>query len=203
MRNIGLLLDRNIRVHLRMNFDLGNYNEFADLVKEARERFCGNRSLVVSAHPVIGEYKDYTDSVRHGSDAWFGKMIGELNDLANESGVQGRRTVLPSLDPYPCMAARASSVTITPEGNLVSCPEQFGKDQTKGNLLDGVTNRELDEAWKKLVTFEKCRDCVTFPHCVMVMNCQNAGNCLGRQSMVHSFQNAMVQRYKEFEQAHT
>ena len=39
MRNIGFLLEREVYVNLRMNFDLNNFYEFSDLVNEANNRF--------------------------------------------------------------------------------------------------------------------------------------------------------------------
>jgi len=96
------------------------------------------------------------------------------------------------------MAASDFSITITPEGNLVSCPEQFGKEQIKGTIKSGVTRRDMVEAWKTVAVFDKCHDCASFPHCVIMQHCRNAEKCLGREAKVHWQQNVMLQRYDDF-----
>jgi hypothetical protein len=71
LRNIGLLLDQGISVSLRMNFDIGNYQDFKDILEEARKRFQGNKLLMVYAFPIKGEYPNKNGQILHGNEAWF------------------------------------------------------------------------------------------------------------------------------------
>lgn len=178
MRNIKLLLDAGIRVKLRMNFDIGNYQDFRPLTEEIKERFQDNSLLQVSAHPIIGAYPDRKGNVLHGSDEWFKKAVIELDDIMDNAGLMRRTGRLPSLDYRMCMAARDQAVTITPEGFLVRCPEQMGTNQVTGSLKDGITNQNLVQSWKRIAEYEKCTDCVLFPRCVTIINCLTSEKCI-------------------------
>lgn len=198
MHNIRLLLDNDITVLVRMNFDLNNYQDFTEFVKDAKRTFGCRKNLVVTAHPISGEYIDCSGKIQHGTDAWFEEKITELNDIANSAGMQDRISSLPSLDYKVCMAASDSSVTITAEGKLVRCPEQFGKDQWVGNLKDGVTNYALVKEWKTIATFDKCEDCVHFPSCVRITHCEAASRCSFKSDMLRLNKHIMIEKYTKY-----
>ena len=195
MKNIGVLIDQDIRVNLRMNFDMNNFNDFQELLKEILGRF-GNTPLIsVSAHQVNGSFPIVT---QHGSEEWFSAKIVELNDIARAAGVYRRKMTLPSLVSLGCKASLSSTVTITAEGNLVRCPEQFGDDQITGNVREGVINRQLVLSWKQLMDNEKCVECVFYPKCLKILNCSVGDQCtykmeydtIVRRTMIKSYVNS-------------
>ena len=177
MRNIGMLIENGIRVGLRMNFDLGNYKDFYKLVDEVIERFGNNPLLRVGVHPVIGDHRNKNGELLHGTDEWFTKMLVELNSLLFSKGLKENRMELPYLNYEACSAYSDSTVTITPEGNIVRCPEKFGNDQITGNLQTGVTNHELVKSWKEIADFPMCVDCALHPNCLRLVNCSNTTYC--------------------------
>ncbi len=177
MRNVGILLKHGIAVGLRMNFDLGNYKEFSALADEVLHRFGTNPKLALSAHPVIGEYKESDGKVHHGSDDWFSDMNVELSNLSRELGLKNTKKELPSFNLDACGACSDASVTITPDGRIVKCPEQFGADQTIGDVRKGIVNKDLVESWKMVADYPVCIDCPLFPNCVKLVNCSNKGYC--------------------------
>lgn len=177
MRNIQLLLDAKIAVGLRMNFDIGNYTDFEDLVKEVKERFQGNRLLHLSVHPIIGEHAGKNGIVLHGNDAWFEDKIVELNQIGEEADLIQRKAELPHLQHKLCLAASDYAITITADGSLARCPEQFDDDQITGNLKEGQSNIALVQSWKKLADWKRCRNCIFSPTCVLVKNCSTSEKC--------------------------
>ena len=177
MRNIELLLSAGIRVGLRMNFDLGNYQEFPNLMDEVMRRFGRNKRLSLSAFPGIGEYEDRTGQILHGSDDWADKERMALNLMARKEGLQRDRTKIPSLNFTACQAFHDTYVVVTPEGSFAKCPEQFGDDQVIGNIYTGITNHELVQCWKKPAELPICKDCALFPSCFRLANCSNTTYC--------------------------
>lgn len=177
MRNIGSLLTEEIHVNLRMNFDMHNYQDFKYLVEDIRKRFGETPLLNLSAHQINGEHSCPGQEMPHGSEAWFSEKIVELNDIAREAGMYPRKGPFPALVSMGCKASMNSTVTITPEGNLVRCPEQFGKDQITGNVRDGITDQEKVQSWKRLSDWEKCQNCVFYPRCLRVQNCTVEDRC--------------------------
>lgn len=194
MRNIQLLLDADIAVGLRMNFDIANYRDFDDLVKEVKERFQGNPLLHISVHPIIGEYAGRDGTVLHGDDAWFEEKIVDLNRIAEDAGILKKKNELPYLQYKLCLAASDFAITITADGSLTRCPEQFGDDQITGNLKEGQTNEVLVNTWKELADWTRCRACVFFPTCISVKNCTTSGKCYSIRYKMQDATEAVKQR---------
>ena len=195
MRNIGFLLENKIFIHIRMNFDLNNYHEFGDLVKEIDRRFHKNPLLRVSVHPVIGEHKDHDGIILHGNDEWFEEKTVELNDIIRNTSYFDEFDQLPSLNFTGCQASNNSSVTITPDGDLVKCPEQFGENQIIGNIRDGISNHNLVQSWKQLGHYEKCIKCTLFPACMKIENCGVKNYCSSYLELSKSFKSIIKTKF--------
>ena len=86
MRNIGLLLDKEIVVGVRMNYDLSNYMEFTSLVEEVITRFGHHKFLGIGAHPIIGEHENPSGVIQHGTDEWFLQKQVELEEFVRVHG---------------------------------------------------------------------------------------------------------------------
>lgn len=178
MKNIGLLLAHGVHVNLRMNFDKQNYLEFKDLLAEAKERFDDNPLLDVYVHQINGHYHNVDSNLVEGDEKWFSEKILELNNLSREAGLLHKKDELPKLDYRWCIAARNDSVTILPQGQLVSCPERVSPDQYKGDLTHGINNPEQICYWKQFADYKRCWDCCLFPECVKILNCAGKDRCL-------------------------
>lgn len=178
LQNIGLFLEQGIRVGMRMNFDIGNHAEFEGLVKEAVKRFPGNSGLSVYAFPVIGEHPGRDGRVLHGSDEWFKGKIAELNEISRTNKTYHERIVLPYLKHHCCDAENRSAITITPEGALVRCCQEFGKDQFVGSVIDGINDYDIYYSWEESADFSKCKECVFFPRCYRLSKCSAKDRCL-------------------------
>ena len=195
LRNIGLLLDSGIRVGMRMNFDKGNYQDFGELVKEARNRFGDNPRLSVYAFPVIGEYADKEGHVLHGSEEWFIDKIVELNNISREAGLYHSVKQLPRFRYHCCDAENDSAITITPDGTLVRCCERFDNAETTGTVRDGITDVDLVDAWKKSADHEKCRECVFFPDCYRIEKCPAKDRCLFLKDSYRKYEDTIIKMY--------
>lgn len=195
MRNVGLLLDKRIRVHLRMNFDLGNWEDFKDIVQQAKDRFGENQYLQVTAHPVVGEHADSQGRISHGDTSWFEGKIVELQDIAREARFLRQSDKLPYLQHRGCEAISNASVTIHANGMLVRCPEQFGEDQRTGDIKKGITNQILVQNWKELAAYPKCINCQLYPNCIRTKNCSVKDRCEYYPEKRGNFERAIIMRY--------
>lgn len=194
MRNIGLLIENGIRVDLRMNFDLNNYQDFQELLRMAASRYQQSEYLQVYAYPVIGEYPDKTGRIQHGSDEWRGEIGIRLNDLARKAQLFHPKEELPYLNYAGCGADDPNAITISAEGSLVECPEHFESDQTVGTLKNGITNSELVQAWRKIADHPSCVQCTFFPRCVRLQGCSAGDKCYF-QDRNWQFQEAVKKQY--------
>ena len=195
MKNIGLLLEHGIKVGLRMNFDVDNYLEFKDVLKEVKERFNNNPLLQVYAFPVKGEFINKNGFIHHGSDDWFNSKIPELNDVARSEGLFKRNKSLPSLFYSFCKAGDPSCMVITPKGNLSRCTGIFSRpDQIIGNVKDGINNTAYRKTWSKFGHPQKCVNCVFFPSCVLIDQCPGKGKCFLKET-TRQYEDAVINAF--------
>ncbi len=200
MRNIGLLLKQGVNVTLRMNFDVDTYQEFYDILDEAKERFGFNRHLEVFPHPIIGEYVNPQGRISHGTEEWFTEKLAELNFAARDRGLSRRGYRLPFMNASYCMAYSDRSVTVTPDGSLVECPEQFGEDQIMGTLDTGVIDEKVVSSWKKIADYDRCKGCVLFPGCFKLINCGTKSYCSKSKVLISLYKETAIRHYCEQEQ---
>lgn len=203
LRNVGLLLDHGIKVALRMNFDICNYQDFGDLLKEAAERYQGNKLLQVYAFPIKGEYPDKSGEVHHGSETWFEEKLVELNDMAAKAGLFSRQKELPSLFYDTCSAGSPSYMVITPEGKLGRCSGMFFlEDQIVGSVTDEMGNCDYCGPWTRFANPERCNECCFFPSCVLIEKCPGVDRCFIRETYrqceetIKSIFNQRLNRYQ-------
>ena len=198
IHNIGLLVDNHVQVSVRMNFDLNNASEFVQLIAEIDKFFHNNPLISVSVHPIVGEYLDNDGVVAHASDSWFEKKVVELNDIARKAGYLKSSKELPSLNISGCQASDDSSITITPEGNLVKCPEQIGTEQIVGNVKDGIVNHNMIQLWKEISTNKRCKECCLFPDCVKLNNCATRDTCCYYSEMFNHYKTNIINTYMRY-----
>ena len=206
LRNVGFLLDAGIKVMLRMNFDLGNYQDFKDLLEEASERYQGNKLLQVYAFPIKGSNPDKNGKINHGSETWFDDTLVELNDMAREKGLFARRRDLPSLNYLTCNAGTPSFMVITPEGKLGRCTGIFYKeDQIVGSISEGFTECDYCKKWIPFADPKKCVKCQLFPNCVLIERCPGRDRCFIKETYrqyeetIISIFNHWLNRYQQNE----
>ena len=196
MSNIGILLKEGIEVNIRMNFDIDNHGDFSLLIEDTLKRFGPHPLLGIAAHPIIGAYPGPDGVIAHGDDDWFEKKTLELNTVARAYGVTVN-VRLPHLEYLGCSAARRSTVTITPDGNLVRCLEQFGNDQIVGNIYDGITNEEIIQSWRCFADYERCKSCTLFPVCAKLKRCAVKEKCYYYLEYIDQYTEVVKREYEK------
>ena len=175
LRNVGYLLDKEIYVSLRMNFNSDNYRDFAGLVSDVSLLYAHNPYLRLYPHHI--DQASVKDESNHEVENWYREKIFELNCISRKAGLNRDKIKLPHLNYRWCQAANDASAVITPEGNIVSCAEQLNDDQIIGNITEGKTNSNQINSWKREVYYQKCLRCKLFPSCIKVSNCNIEDKC--------------------------
>ena len=178
MSNIGYMLNAGIKVTFRVNFDLNNVDEFEPLLQEVRRRYGKDSGLSVISHPVIGEHRPPDGNILHGSKEWFDKTQADLNQMSMQYGLFRTKVPFPCLNLHTCAGYNKNAVSITPDGRLVKCSEQFGVDQTIGDIRTGIENDELVDAWKEIADYDSCASCMFYPHCLKLVQCSAKDSCM-------------------------
>ena len=189
LRNIGYLLDQEISVSLRMNFDIDNYQDFKEVLNEAKNRFHNNKKLMVYAFPIEGAYPNKHGKISHASDEWLFEKVAELNDMARDMDLFHMEKELPSLNVSSCNAGSPNFMVITAKGELGRCSGIFYEhNQIVGNVKDGLTDNHYYDSWRRFADPCKCRSCTFFPSCMLIERCPSRDKC---------FQAETYQQYKE------
>lgn len=192
LKNIKGLLDHEIYVAVRMNFTKSNCEEFSKLLDDVQRTCSWSPYLQVYSHQVNENYNSVgEDSEALALDSWYSNKILELNNLSRSRGLYQNEKELPCLYFRMCEAASDNAVTITPQGNIVSCGEQIGDDQIKGNLKEGITNQELVRAWKQFVDFKRCDNCPLFPSCPSMLKCTGRDHCYRKLERISQYYTEM------------
>lgn len=187
--NIKCLIDNQIYVGLRMNFTRSNYDDFALLLDDVLRLCSTSPYLQVYSHQVNADYTFVgEDEKAIELEEWYSNKILELNNLSRDKGLYKAKKELPCLYYLMCEAASDNAVVITPQGNLVSCGEQLGNDQIKGNLKEGITNPEIVQSWKQFVDFKKCDNCPLFPSCPSMLKCTGKDHCYRKPERMSQYE---------------
>ncbi|MBO2516631.1 MAG: hypothetical protein CW338_05030 [Clostridiales bacterium] len=181
--NIGHLAAAGIRVSIRLNLGLHNYDELALLLKELAQTF-PDKKLIRPYVAVLFEDMGFVPFHAEGGQleqlyirrAELKNLIGELGFGGH--GVSGRmgKDGLPSLRPVHCMADNDRSLVINPQGRFAKC-EHYTFEMMVGDLDNGITDPAMQKEWKTTRYFEQCRECVFYPICVKLKNCAPERNC--------------------------
>ena len=168
LRNIGLLLEADIPVSIRLNVDMENQRDLLALVDELAERFAKYHGFSVYNHIIFeepGEKRtpEQRRELYQASDA--------LTDHIYACGLQKKNTVPRSFKTNRCMADNDSSTTITPEGCLGKCEHYTEHDEMWGSLYSEEKDDAMLEDWKERLVFPDCRSCFYYPLCVRLKKC--------------------------------
>lgn len=167
LRNIGLLLDAEIRVVLRLNIGLSNWEDMLALADELSARF-PDRALLTVYPALLRDYgpkKNSADQRRELMER-FTRVYRRLE----ENGLR-RKPVLPrTIRLNECMADSDNSLSILPDGTLGKC-EHESENGSVGSIYSDALNAEALASWRERLEIDACRTCVLYPQCTHLKRC--------------------------------
>ncbi|MBR4206682.1 MAG: radical SAM protein [Clostridia bacterium] len=172
LENIGLLLDADIKVSIRMNASRDNMEDLCRLTDELAERFRGQKKI--SLYSVL--LRDFTEDGTHPeTEAEALAMWDALQSRILSSRLGGLKPLPRKMQTNGCMADSDGSVTILPDGRLGKC-EHESEQLLVGSIYEGVTDTECAARWKARVEVPQCRTCVLSPMCIRLRLCAWTGD---------------------------
>ena len=190
--NIELLLNAQIRVSVRINLGIHNYEDVSALIHQLSLRFPRGKGLKVYVHEIDNYYDDDT----------YSELIGKTREL-NETLVQLNLQDLPELPAlrvHSCMADNDRSVLINPDGQLGKC-EHFVFEKLHGSIYSDSTDVSIINQWKEPVRFEQCGMCPFYASCLRLKWC-NGGSFFCRDGLIQNklkqTRNTMLRLYEKW-----
>ncbi len=167
MRNIGLLLEQGIIVHLRCNIDGGNLSGLGRFMDDIDARFPDKSHLSMAFASLFNN-----NSTPQELALYLRTM--ELNQAVSERGFAVAKNYRPfqTKTVYCNQAQHPDYYTvIAPNGDLYTC-EHLGRDMVIGNVYEGITDRALsDRCASRRPVSTKCSGCLHLPKCTTFDMC--------------------------------
>lgn len=176
LRNIELLLEKEISVSIRLNVTANNVTDLRILIDEISDKFSGKKGFGCYSHAVyegVGfEPLSYDDAIRNKLD----QEVAALDNILREKGLLGSMSRLPYLRVINCMSDNDSCRLIYPDGTIGKC-ENKSSYEGIGDIYHDITDKEMDQTYKMTVRYPICDNCCLFPYCVNLKICPETGKC--------------------------
>lgn len=167
--NIGRMLDKNIGVSIRLNVSDENAEDLGNLIDQLCERFGGRKGFSIYTH-ILFSYDDgdieTRDRVVKKEAALREKLQGHGIRYTENGGKLPR-----SMRLYHCMADRASTLNIHPDGKTGCCEHYYNSDFT-GTLDSEERDEAVLAAFREQIDeLPRCSTCSVYPQCVLLKKC--------------------------------
>ena len=197
--NIHRLLDKGIRVAIRLNIDIHNADNLTKLVEELHEEFHNSNGLIVYLHQLFEDSKGSVamHKAEKRNDI-FQKMIELENQLTNY-GLRKKSGLKYQVKVNRCMADNDHSVVVFPQGNIGKC-----QHYTENNFIGHICNEQMDnnviKEFKEVREIDECNRCFNFPDCFWLNMCEDQPHCYPeeRQYLHHTTLQKMLESYARF-----
>lgn len=177
LANVRRLLDRGIKVVIRLNMDLHNAEDLLVLADELTRRFGGEKLLRVYAHHLFQD--GVTNAERYTDEEWNEReaAMNRLNEKLLSGGLLSRGVISQDVKMNHCMADNDKCITIVPDGNIGVC-EHYSETEFVGHLDREGFDAETVAAWKQIMPeVPECADCFYYPECYKLKKCLNESVC--------------------------
>ena len=162
--NVEKLLQSDIAVNIRLNFDPRSLNDTINTIKYLHSRFGNTSKLIVYPgwiiSPNVPTFMDYASDqnpyLKLLETLLYYGYITELEDLG----------IWPSM--FGCGAFMDHFAVIGTDGNLFKCEHGVldGTAGAYGNIWDGITNLQNLDEWKNTdYPYQECEICQSLPIC--------------------------------------
>ena len=171
LENIQLLLDKGVRVIIRLNLDKHNADDLGRLVSELNGKIKRKNRIEVYSH-VLFEDAGF-DPIRRdeeGRELLYNRQI-ELNTELEKLGLGKNHKALPFLKTHNCMADTDSAAAVYPDGKLFKCEHIYIGDEY-GTIDTDIINHEGIEKFQLMTERDECASCPIYPSCILLRNCQ-------------------------------
>ena len=162
LEHIDAMLAQKLHVSIRINLGLHNVDDVRELITQLDRHFPERKYLTVYVHQ-IDNYYAVEDHIQ------LMEWTEALNRRLVKRSLQ-KLPGLPQLRDHSCMADRADSVVINPDGQLGKC-EHYVFEKLHGTIHSEEQDKQLCSAWRETVRFPHCSSCPLYASCLRLKWC--------------------------------
>lgn len=157
INNIRKLVNADIKVDIRLNFDQNNLNDIKDVIHFLSRQDFKNKIEVYAAKLFSKDSKCEHFDLESESNY--------IDTLLYDNGFINKKKILPKIFTTPCMAAYPSFFTIDPQGRLFKCDRLLLEENVIATVSDYSEDCLISSNWTNNSISPKCHVCKLFPLC--------------------------------------
>lgn len=154
--NIENLLNKKVKVNIRLNYDDSRINEIIGLIDLLYERFGKYDTVNVYSKRIMNDESENNTTNNIGDMKIFNKLVkvGFVKDIL--ATIPNRVS--------KCVAYKINSYIVDPNGNVGKCSQSLAKNEIVGDIYKGI-NIEKIVNWCTPRLDKKCFYCEILPTC--------------------------------------
>ncbi len=171
INNIEELLKAGVFVNIRLNVDMHNYLDLENLVIQLKERFKGNKNLMIYfallyENGVVADTKRSADNKK-----LLLEKIAELKKIISSNDYTRKKLLKTYRQTKHCIADNNNTVLILPDGHLGKC-EYYTEDNYYGSIYSENVDMTYINKFKEVKEIsDKCHKCPMQPKCYPLVHC--------------------------------
>lgn len=163
IENIHKLANKDIKVAIRMNYNMQNRNDLEELVDFIVEEFKGEKHIYAYVYPIwdcLNSNEEHRFQSKAQADDGYIFLLKKLVAL----GMGNVRDIARlNYRAHQCRSCTEFGYSVFPDGQIGKCSETFV--QKIGDIWNGVTDKETEAIWTSTEVDDGCRDCQMMPLC--------------------------------------
>ncbi|MBE6956121.1 MAG: radical SAM protein [Ruminococcaceae bacterium] len=175
--NIRRLVDRSIKVIIRLNMDMHNAQDLLALVDEMSQRFAGQKNLSIYAYHLFKE--GTTNAELHTDEEWRERVqaMHKLRERLEAGGLMRPSEISQKIRLNFCKVDAGKDITILPDGSIGLC-DHFSESEFIGHIDREGLDAETMARWRRpAAEIPECADCFYYPECFRLENCTSSSRC--------------------------
>lgn len=174
MNNIRAALQTGIKVTIRLNMDADNATDLLRLVDEIAERFADSPK----PNLYVAILQEFAGKIHeHNTPEDMEQQYYAIRNKAEEYGLLRQKELPHTIQVYSCMADNPECETILPDGRTGRC-EHYSEAVITGSIRDEKRDQNVVRLWQERLDVQECEDCVLYPVCVKLKQCEwNRNGC--------------------------
>lgn len=171
LKNIGKLVDRGIKVIIRLNLSLKNVDDLCQLVAQVHKRFGENNLLRITVCALFDLRNEDNERILERGltriqDMLFEYNLGVLYECFSKNRVN-----------HCQFDDDGHSIVVFPDGNIGWCEHALGGPYVGSVAMLNRSEESLPKCHYEYVVFDKCRKCALYPDCLKLSNCDTNNTC--------------------------
>ena len=187
LKNIQILADNDILVHIRLNTDCDNQEDILKLLDILHEKFEDAQNIIYYPAFLTGIESKLTDSEKIS----FIKKIFRALPNPEKMHIGNRMYSYPKI--YPCMRNDPCSYSIDIHGRIYACEHFVGRKEHSIGTLSRMRKATALQRLEDFSLSDECQTCVFLPKCM--------GGCVANLETGDStcmIEKYMIQAYMEY-----